>query len=60
MFAKKVPVNNMNFKVNESEKKLRGSYYTPEWIANFVARWINNYNVKTILELLITHFSFFP
>ena len=40
----------MNFKVNESEKKLRGSYYTPEWIANFVARWINNYDVKTILE----------
>ncbi len=40
----------MNFKVNESEKKLRGSYYTPEWIANFVARWISNYDIKTVLE----------
>lgn len=50
MFAKKVLVNNMNFKANESEKKLRGSYYTSEWIANFVARWIKNYDVKTILE----------
>lgn len=48
--ARKVPVNPMNFKANESEKKLRGSYYTPEWIANFVARWIKQYNVRSILE----------
>lgn len=40
----------MNFKVNESEKKLRGSYYTPDWLADFVARWVNRDDVKTILE----------
>lgn len=42
--------NNMNFKANESEKKLRGSYYTPDWIANFVARWIKHYDVQSVLE----------
>ena len=40
----------MNFKVNESSQKLSGSYYTPEWIAEFVAKWILKYDVKTILE----------
>ncbi len=43
-------MRDMNFKVNESEKKLRGSYYTPEWIANFVCRWIKQYNVHSVLE----------
>ena len=40
----------MNFKANESEKKLTGSYYTPDWIANFVARWIDKYHVNAVLE----------
>lgn len=40
----------MNFKVNESSQKLSGSYYTPEWIAEFVAKWIFKYDVKSILE----------
>lgn len=40
----------MNFKINESEKKLRGSYYTPYWIASFVSRWIKNYNISSVLE----------
>lgn len=40
----------MNFKINESEKKLRGSYYTPGWIADFVMRWVKSYGVESILE----------
>ena len=40
----------MNFKANESSQKLSGSYYTPEWIAEFVARWIFEYDVHTVLE----------
>lgn len=40
----------MNFKVNESSQKLSGSYYTPEWIAEFVAKWIFEYEVESILE----------
>lgn len=40
----------MNFKENESAAKLRGSYYTPKWIADFVARWISQYGVRSILE----------
>ena len=50
MTAKKVPVNNMNFKANEDEKKLKGSYYTPDWLAGFVARWIKYYSVCSVLE----------
>lgn len=50
MALEKATVINMNFKVNETEKKLNGSYYTPEWIADFVARWIESYNIHTILE----------
>lgn len=40
----------MNFKANESERKLRGSYYTPDWIAGFVACWIKSYDIHSILE----------
>lgn len=40
----------MNFKANETSQKLSGSYYTPEWIAEFVARWIFEYDVHTVLE----------
>lgn len=40
----------MNFKENESAQKLKGSYYTPKWIADFVARWIAKYDIHTILE----------
>lgn len=50
MTTKKVPVNNMNFKANEDEKKLKGSYYTPDWLADFVARWIKYYGVRSVLE----------
>lgn len=40
----------MNFKVNESTRKLQGSYYTPNWIADFVARWVSSYKPTFILE----------
>lgn len=43
-------MNNMNFKANEDEKKLKGSYYTPDWLAGFVARWIKYYSVCSVLE----------
>ncbi len=43
-------MNNMNFKANETEKKLKGSYYTPDWIAGFVARWIRHFGVQSVLE----------
>lgn len=40
----------MNFKRNESAQKLQGSYYTPAWIADFVARWIYGYGARDVLE----------
>lgn len=40
----------MNFKANESIQKLNGSYYTPKWIADFIARWISQYDARSILE----------
>lgn len=40
----------MNFKINESTQKLQGSYYTPKWIADFVARWISGFKASSILE----------
>ena len=40
----------MNFKANESAQKLQGSYYTPKWISDFVARWIWEYSPQSILE----------
>ena len=30
----------MNFKVNETEQKLRGGYYTPLDLASYISRWI--------------------
>jgi len=40
----------MNFKVNESRQKLRGGYYTPLDLAQFLARWVQGIGPKTILE----------
>ena len=40
----------MNFKENESKQKLSGIYYTPKWIADFIARWISRYDARSILE----------
>jgi adenine-specific DNA-methyltransferase len=40
----------MNFIKNESAQKLRGGYYTPPDLAEFIARWIEEIKPKRILE----------
>lgn len=40
----------MNFKENESAKKLRGGYYTSAPIAIFLSKWVLNIKPKSILE----------
>jgi len=40
----------MNFIENESAQKLRGGYYTPEDLATYIAKWVNNCAPSTILE----------
>ncbi|MCK5565768.1 MAG: N-6 DNA methylase [Planctomycetes bacterium] len=40
----------MNFKKNESAQKLRGGYYTPLDLANYLARWVGEIKPKNILE----------
>ena len=40
----------MNFKINESEQKLRGGYYTPFDLAVFLTKWVRSIKPRTILE----------
>lgn len=40
----------MNFKENETQDKLRGGYYTPLGIAQFLSRWVLSAKPKTLLE----------
>lgn len=40
----------MNFKSQETETKLRGGYYTPEKIAQFLAKWVITTRPDSILE----------
>jgi adenine-specific DNA-methyltransferase len=40
----------MNFIENESGQKLRGGYYTPLDLAQFLASWVKEIDPKTILE----------
>ena len=40
----------MNFKVNETAKKLRGGYYTPDPVAVFLSRWALACQPRTVLE----------
>ncbi|MED1785194.1 class I SAM-dependent methyltransferase [Brevibacillus fortis] len=40
----------MNFKELESSTKLRGGYYTPTPVAEFLARWVLNQRPSTVLE----------
>jgi adenine-specific DNA methylase len=40
----------LNFKENESFDKLRGGYYTPKPIADFLSKWISQSNPRTVLE----------
>ena len=40
----------MNFKEFQTEQKLRGGYYTPEDLADFLTRWVAGGNPESILE----------
>lgn len=40
----------MNFKELQTEQKLRGGYYTPEDLADFLTRWAAGANPDSILE----------
>jgi adenine-specific DNA-methyltransferase len=40
----------LNFKKNESAQKLRGGYYTPPDLAEFLVRWVKEINPAKILE----------
>ena len=40
----------MNFKESQTEQKLRGGYYTPDDLADFLVRWIASVNPASILE----------
>jgi adenine-specific DNA-methyltransferase len=40
----------VNFKENESPEKLRGGYYTPLRLANYLVKWIGETKPKSILE----------
>ena len=50
----------MNFMAFETEQKLRGGYYTPEDIANFLVRWVAQGNPKRVLEPSCGDGAFFP
>ena len=39
-----------NIKENKTDQKLRGGYYTPSDLANFLTRWVSHIAPKTILE----------
>ncbi|MBI2124110.1 MAG: N-6 DNA methylase [Candidatus Wildermuthbacteria bacterium] len=40
----------MNFIINETKQKLRGGYYTPLDLAEFLVRWVKEIKPKKILE----------
>lgn len=40
----------MNFKEDQTEQKLRGGYYTPPDLADFLVRWVGHKNPQTVLE----------
>lgn len=40
----------MNNKNNQSEQKLRGGYYTPSSIGQYLWEWVNEINPKNLLE----------
>jgi adenine-specific DNA-methyltransferase len=43
-------IAHMNFKKNESSQKLRGGYYTPADLAEFLVRWVRDIQPSSILE----------
>lgn len=40
----------MKFKADQTPKKLRGGYYTPQNLADYVTKWVLNNNPASILE----------
>ena len=40
----------MKFKADQTDQKLRGGYYTPQDIADYVARWVLEPNPSSVLE----------
>lgn len=40
----------MKFKTDQTSQKLRGGYYTPQNLADYVTKWVLSKNPKTILE----------
>ncbi|MHT80561.1 SAM-dependent methyltransferase [Escherichia coli] len=40
----------MKFKADQTSQKLRGGYYTPQNLADYVTKWVLSKNPKTILE----------
>jgi adenine-specific DNA methylase len=40
----------VNFKEHQTEQKLRGGYYTPPDLAEFLVRWVSAKRPKTLLE----------
>lgn len=40
----------MKFKIDQTSQKLRGGYYTPQNLADYVTKWVLSKNPKTILE----------
>lgn len=40
----------MKFKADQTEQKLRGGYYTPQNLANYVTKWVLNSKPESILE----------
>jgi len=50
----------MNFIALESEQKLRGGYYTPEDLAQFLTRWVAPTTGTRVLEPSCGDGAFFP
>ena len=40
----------MKFKADQTDQKLRGGYYTPQNLADYVTKWVLSNNPKNILE----------
>lgn len=40
----------MNFIAQESEQKLRGGFYTPDWISDLLCSWAVNSGTRSLLE----------
>ncbi|HDL1276054.1 TPA: N-6 DNA methylase [Mannheimia haemolytica] len=40
----------MKFKDEQTEQKLRGGYYTPQYLADYITKWVLGINPSSILE----------